>query len=132
VTSHPYLQVLILAIGGVAFLVGAFVASFLLRPRRPNDTKYTTYECGEEPVGSAWFQFPAQFYLIALLFVVFEVEAVYLIPWALKFGDFVHDAAGHNVGTAWFAVVEMAIFLGILLLGWVYALRKGALEWLTD
>jgi NADH-quinone oxidoreductase subunit A len=132
VSSHPYLQVLILALGGVGFVAAALITSWLLRPRRPDDEKQSTYECGEEPVGSAWFQFPAQFYLIALLFVVFEVEAVYLIPWALKLGDFIHYFGAEGLGSAWFAVIEMGVFLAILLLGWVYALRKGALEWITE
>ncbi len=129
---HPYTQILIVALGGI-FLMGAGLGTaFLSRPRRPSGERDTTYECGEAPVGTAWFQFPAQFYLIALLFVVFEIEAVYLIPWALKLSDFVHYPRLAGVGTPWFAIVEMGVFLGILLLGWLYALRKGALEWVTE
>lgn len=131
-TGHPYLQLLIMTVGGILFVAAAMIVSWLLRPNRPSEVKSSTYECGEEPVGSAWFQFPAQFYLIALLFVVFEVEAAFLIPWALKLGDFLHHAAAEGVGSPWFVVVEMAIFLAILILGWVYALRKGALEWITE
>jgi NADH-quinone oxidoreductase subunit A len=130
--THPYIQILILAIGGIVFIGAALVLAFLVRPRKPSAEKETTYECGELPVGSAWFQFPAQFYLIALLFVVFEVEAVYLIPWALKLSHFLHMPVAEGVGSAWFAVVEMGVFLFILLLGWIYALRKGALEWITE
>jgi NADH-quinone oxidoreductase subunit A len=129
---HPYAQILILTLGGIVFIGGALVFGWLIRPRKPGESKETTYECGELPIGSAWFQFPAQFYLIALLFVVFEVEAVYLLPWALKLSGFVHNAQGEGVGSPWFAIVEMSVFLFILLLGWVYALRKGALEWITE
>ncbi len=129
---HPYAQILILAVGGIVFIGGALVFGWLVRPRKPAEPKETTYECGELPIGSAWFQFPAQFYLIALLFVVFEVEAVYLLPWALKLSSFLHNPEGELVGSAWFAIVEMGIFLFVLLLGWVYALRKGALEWITE
>ena len=131
-TGHPYLQLLIMTVGGILFVAAAMIVSWLLRPNRPSEVKSSTYECGEEPVGSAWFQFPAQFYLIALLFVVFEVEAAFLIPWALKLGDFLHHAAAEGVGSPWFVVVEMAIFLAILILGWVYARRKGALEWIPE
>lgn len=131
-TGHPYLQLLIMTIGGILFVAAAMIVSWLLRPRRPNEVKASTYECGEEPIGSAWFRFPAQFYLIALLFVIFEVEVAYLVPWALKLGDFIHQPAAEGVGSPWFGVVEMAIFLSLLILGWVYALRKGALEWVTE
>lgn len=131
-SGHPYVQILILAIGGIVFIGGALVFGWLIRPRRPGAEKESTYECGEVPIGTAWIQFPAQFYLIALLFVVFEVEAVYLIPWALKLDHFLHMPQAELVGTPWFVVVEMAVFLFILLLGWVYALRKGAIEWITE
>jgi NADH:ubiquinone oxidoreductase subunit 3 (subunit A) len=77
-----------------------------------------TYECGEEPDGSAWMRFHPRYYVVALLFVVFDVEAAFLFPWALNI---------ESLGL--FAIVEMSVFLGILFLGWLYAVKKGAIKW---
>lgn len=78
----------------------------------------TTYECGEEPEGPAWLKFHPRYYVVALVFVLFDVEAVFLFAWALVL---------RQLGTI--AIVDMFVFIGILLLGWLYALRKGALRW---
>jgi len=80
--------------------------------------KLDTYECGEEPDGAAWIRFHPRYYLVALVFVVFDVEAAFLLPWALNIRGF-----------GYWALVEMGAFLAILLLGWWYAVRKGALRW---
>ena len=77
-----------------------------------------TYECGEEPDGEAWIRFHPRYYVVALLFVLFDVEAAFLLPWALNL-----DSLGSV------ALIDMGIFLVILLLGWGYALRKGAIKW---
>jgi len=90
----------------------------VLRPKRPGTIKQSTYECGLETVGETWVQFKVQYYLFAIIFVLFDVETVFLYPWAVAYG---------KLGL--FALVEMFIFLGILLVGLVYAWRKGALEW---
>ncbi|MDP2727845.1 MAG: NADH-quinone oxidoreductase subunit A [Dehalococcoidia bacterium] len=112
----------ILAIVGFLFPLGAiitaFVISFFIKVRRPNPRKLTTYECGMEPVGEAWIQFHSRYYLFALLFVVFDVEAVFLYPWAVAY---------RQLGL--FAFVEMTIFVAILVVGYVYAWNKKALEW---
>ncbi|MBX2803555.1 MAG: NADH-quinone oxidoreductase subunit A [Myxococcales bacterium] len=104
----------------LAIPVGSLVAAALLRVRSRVDSpaKYDTYECGEEPDGVAWVRFHPRYYVVALVFVLFDVEAAFLFPWALNIRD---------VGTI--AIVDMAIFLGILLAGWAYAVRKGAIEW---
>lgn len=81
-------------------------------------SKFDTYECGEEPDGPAWIRFHPRYYIVALVFVLFDAEAAFLLPWALNIRE---------VGTL--AIVEMFIFLAILMLGWLYALRKGALKW---
>jgi NADH-quinone oxidoreductase subunit A len=81
-------------------------------------TTFDTYECGEEAEGSAWIRFHPRYYLVALVFVVFDVEAAFLLPWALNLRH----------ASPW-TLVEMAAFLGVLLLGWLYAVRKGALKW---
>src|SRR5499426_813082 len=102
----------------IAFAVVSLGAAWLLRPPRPFAAKLNTYECGAEPIGSAWVQFPVGFYLVALIFIVFDALAVFLFPWALVL---------RSLGPA--AVGIMAIFMGILGLGWLYALREGILEW---
>lgn len=102
----------------VAFAVVSLGAARLLRPRRPFAAKLQSYECGAEPVGDAWVQFPVGFYLVALLFIVFDALAVFLFPWVL---------ALRGLG-AW-GLGAMVVFLGILGLGWLYAYRERILEW---
>lgn len=102
----------------VVFPVVPLIISRLLQPRRATTQKLSTYECGVEPVGRAWVQFKASYFLYALVFVVFDVETVFLYPWAVQF---------RSLGL--FAVIEMMIFIGILLIGLAYAWKKGALEW---
>jgi NADH:ubiquinone oxidoreductase subunit 3 (subunit A) len=87
----------------------------LVAPRKPNPIKQSTYECGMETVGESWVQFKAQYYIFALVFLVFDVETVFLFPWALTL--------------KLFAVLEGILFIGILVTGLVYAWRKGMLEW---
>jgi len=106
------------ALGFVAF---ALVLSRLLRPHKPNAQKEATYECGLEPVGSGWLQFNIRFYVIALVFLVFEIEAVFMFPWAV-----VYDELGL------FGLVEMTVFIGILLVGLAYVWGKGDLEWVKS
>ncbi len=113
-----YLPVVIFLALIVAFGVVSLLAARLLRPARPYASKLDSYECGAEPIGEAWVQFPVGFYLVALIFIVFDALAVFLFPWALSLRD----------GGMW-AVGTMALFLGILLLGWLYAYREGILEW---
>jgi NADH-quinone oxidoreductase subunit A len=92
--------------------------SALLVPRRPDRVKNAPYECGVETIGPTAIQFKNQFYLYALVFVIFDVEAVFLFPWAVTY---------RQLGL--YALIEMGIFIGILLLGYAYAWRKKALEW---
>jgi len=113
-----YLPVFIFAVLIVAFAVVSLVTARLLRPARPGTVKLMNYECGAEPIGSAWIQFPVGFYLVALVFIVFDVLAVFLFPWAL-----VLRTAGLE------AFWVMAVFVAILGLGWLYAYREGVLEW---
>jgi NADH-quinone oxidoreductase subunit A len=120
--SESYFQsygiVLATAIGG-ALLVGvAFLAARIIAPRRPLPEKLTTYECGIDPVGEGWSQTQVRYFLYAFLFVIFDVESVFLFPWAVIFEDLGYTA-----------VVEMAIFIGILGVGLLYAYRKGVLHW---
>ncbi|MEI6970957.1 MAG: NADH-quinone oxidoreductase subunit A [bacterium] len=112
--------IFVLAVVGLAlaFLLGGLGLSFLVAPHRPGRRKNAPYECGESPIGPAWIQFNVGYYLFSLLFLVFDVEAVFLYPWALIIRE---------VGIA--GLVEALIFIVILILGLVYAWRKGALEW---
>ena len=93
-----------------------------IRPRMPNSIKQSIYECGFETLSGTWNRFNFRFYTFALIFVIFDVEVIFLFPWAAQFG-----ALSREFGT--FALVEMAVFIGILLVGWLYAWRKKALEW---
>ena len=93
-----------------------------VRPQKPNPIKQSIYECGFETLSGTWQRFNFRFYTFALIFVIFDVEVVFLFPWAASFG-----ALSLEFGT--FILLEMAVFIGILLVGWLYAWRKGALEW---
>ncbi|KYG78374.1 NADH dehydrogenase [Roseivirga spongicola] len=120
--------ILIFILGALVFgTIMLFVAK-VIRPDRPNYEKLTTYESGEDTVGSAWGQFNLKFYIVALIFLLFEVEIIYLFPWAIIFGD-KEMIEGTDWQWAWFALVEMFIFIFILALGLVYAWRKGYLDW---
>lgn len=109
---------LIFMMMAAAFVGITLVISRLLQPRHPTPGKVATYECGELPVGSSWIQFNIRFYVIALVFIIFDVEIVFLFPWAVVFKEL-----------GLFAFVEMAIFVVILLVGLAYVWRKGDLEW---
>lgn len=107
------------------------VANAILRVRAkaPPPDKLETYECGEEPDGDAWIRFHPRYYLVALVFVVFDVEAAFLLPWALNVRPAAAGAMTAGAITGWAAVAEMVVFVLVLLLGWWYAVRKGALRW---
>ena len=102
----------------VVFVCGGLLFSYLIAPHRPNKLKNSPYECGETPVGQALVPFNVGYYLFALLFLIFDVEAAFLYPWAVVL---------KIVGVA--GLVEIGIFLLVLILGLAYAWRKGALEW---
>ena len=113
-----YLGVVVYLVLVAAFGVVSLAAARLLRPSRPFASKSDTYECGAEPIGEAWVQFPVGFYLVALVFILFDALAVFLFPWAL---------ALRSLGAGGFAV--MAGFLSTVSLGWWYARREGIFEW---
>ena len=113
-----YVAVLIFAALILTFGVVSLAVAWLLRPARPDAVKLDNYECGAEPIGSAWIQFPVGFYLVALIFIVFDVLAVFLFPWAL-----ILRSAGMP---AFWTAARLVAILG---LGWLYAYREGVLEW---
>jgi NADH-quinone oxidoreductase subunit A len=106
---------LVLAIGFVAL---AFGVNWALRPHRPTPGKLTTYESGMQPIGTSWGQTQIRYYVFAFLFVIFDVESVFLFPWALVF-------SGLGVAALW----EMVVFIAVLAVGLLYAFRKGVLKW---
>lgn len=106
----------------IAFLVVSQVASYLFRTHNLYPSKQTPYECGEEIEGSPWVQFNIRFYLVALFFIIFDVETIFILPWAVVFNEMLEV-----IGI--FAFVEMAVFVAILLLGLAYVWSKGDLEW---
>ncbi len=123
-----YQTVLLFLIGGVGFVMVTLLVGRILRPVRPNEEKLTTYESGEDPVNSAWRAFNPRFYIIALIFILFEAELVFLFPWAIVFGDAERHAATDGLWGK-FALIETFIFIGILLVGLIYVWTKGMLDW---
>jgi NADH-quinone oxidoreductase subunit A len=115
---ESYGVVLAVLIVGGGLVAVAFGAARLIAPRRPLPEKLLTYECGIDPVGEGWSQSQVRYYVYGFLFVIFDVEAVFLFPWARIFEDLGYQA-----------VVEMALFIGILGAGLLYAWRKGVLRW---
>jgi NADH-quinone oxidoreductase subunit A len=120
--------VLLYIIGGALFIAVSLFVSRLLRPNRPNSQKLATYESGEDPITSAWAQFNVRFYLIALIFILFEVEVLFLFPWATVFAkkELLEQTGGR---WGWFSVIEAVIFIGVLALGLAYAWVNGHLDW---
>ena len=116
--GNQYAYVAVFALVGIAFLIIALIAAWVLRPSRPSRAKSTPYECGIVPVGDGWNQLNPRYYIFALLFLLFDVEAAFIYPWAVRVG---------SLGL--YAVIEMLIFLAILGFGLAYAWRKGSLKW---
>lgn len=113
-----YLFVLICAVTGVMLVPAGLLAARMIAPHRPGGVKQTPYECGEKTIGSSWVQFNIGYYLFALLFLVFDVEAAFLFPWATIFRE---------LGVI--GLIEVGIFILVLILGLVYVWKKGLLEW---
>ena len=118
-----YFPLLILFVIGAVLSGGFVLLSHFVGKKKPTPEKMTPYECGVDPVGSPHERFSIKFYLIAMLFILFDIEVVFLYPWAKLFNEF--KANGQGV----FIFGEMVVFLGVLGLGLVYVWRRGALEW---
>ena len=116
--ASPYFPVLVLLVIALAMSVGFVLLSQALGPKRYDPVKYGVYECGVDPITPAAVRVSVKFYLLAILFILFDLETTFLYPWAVLF---------RSLG--WFGFIEMAVFVGILLVGLVYAWKKGALEW---
>jgi NADH-quinone oxidoreductase subunit A len=120
---QDYLPIVILL--AVSTILAILVVSLghLFGPRRPTKAKQAPYESGMLPIGPAVRRLPVKFYLIAVLFILFDIEVIFFLPWAVVFNSFVQNGMGL------FIFIEMLVFIGILLVGYVYAWNKGALEW---
>ncbi|QJD77703.1 NADH-quinone oxidoreductase subunit A [Spirosoma rhododendri] len=120
--------ILLFIVAAFAFIAVVLFGARLLRPSRPNVEKNSTYESGEEPVGNANVQFNIRFYIVALVFVLFDVELVFLFPWATVFGQArLIEATDGRWG--WFALTEVVLFVLVLALGLAYVWAKGYLDW---
>ena len=115
---REYFPILLFLLIAIAFAGGTILLSSLIVPRRANRVKMSAYECGVDPVGDARQRFSIKFYLVAVLFILFDIEAVFLYPWAVAF---------RQLGL--YGLIEMILFIAILLVGYVYVLKKRALEW---
>lgn len=113
-----YFPIFIFIIVGVLFAVALPMAGYIFSPKKPNASKLSPYECGFPAKKDARMPFDVRFYLVAILFILFDLETAFLVPWAVSF---------RSIG--WFAVIAMAVFLLFLTIGFVYEWKKGALEW---
>lgn len=113
-----YLPILLLGLIALVFACGSIIVSSLIGHKKPNVDKLIPYECGTIPVGDARGRYPVRYYIVAMLFIVFDIEAAFMYPWAVLFKDL-----------GWFGFMEMTVFMGILLIGLIYVWGKGALEW---
>lgn len=123
-------EVLLYIVTGVLFVLIALLVSRAIRPARPNAEKLSSYESGEEPVGAPWTQFNSRFYTIALVFLLFEVEIVFLFPWSTIFANknLIDETQG---AWGWFALLEMLVFIVVLAIGLAYAWVNGHLNWVN-
>lgn len=113
-----YFPILLFIFITLAFGMVTLLISYLVQPRYPEPEKLTTYECGSEPFSDARMPFPVRYYIFAMLFVIFDIEVIFLYPWAVVF---------KKIGVI--GLIEMMIFIGLFVVAYVYAWRKGALEW---
>ncbi|MBM3813642.1 MAG: NADH-quinone oxidoreductase subunit A [Acidimicrobiia bacterium] len=113
-----YLPIFLFMVIAIAFPAVTLLAARLIRPSSPFQTKLEAYECGIKAADSARGRYTVRFYIIAILFVIFEVETIFLFPWAVRFKQL-----------GWFGVAEVGVFLVILIVGYIWAYKKGALEW---
>ena len=118
-----YATILVFMFFGAAFVIGNIIISRFIQPRNPDPEKLATYECGEEPRGSARIRYNFRFYTVALTFIIFEAEILFMFPWAIVYGD---DVAA---GTGLLTFFKGFLFIAILALGLVYAWAKGDLDW---
>ncbi len=120
-----YLPVLLVFVVAAGFAVGNVFISQFIGQRKQTRTKMMPYECGKDPVGTARERFSVKFYLIAMIFILFDIEVIFLVPWAVVF----KTLSGPAYGLGTLVYVEMMVFVVLLLAGYVYVIKKGALDW---
>ena len=118
-----YLPIAVLFVISIGLAVLMVALGHLLGPKRPTPRKLEPYESGMRPIGPALRRMPVRFYLVAVLFILFDIEVIFFLPWAVTLRSFISNSLGV------FAFVEMLVFIGILLVGYVWVWKKGALEW---
>jgi NADH-quinone oxidoreductase subunit A len=123
----PFTPVLILALLATGLALAILAISHFIGPRRPNPVKDSTYESGLTPIGPGQRRVPVRFYLVATLFILFDIEVVFLFPWAVQFRHLARPVAQGGQGMG--ALLAMGVFITVLFLGYIYVWRKGALEW---
>jgi len=119
-----YFPVFVFVLIGVVFGVAPVITGLVVAPHRPNNEKLSPYECGFEAFEDARMKFDVRYYLISILFILFDLEVAFLVPWATIFKEIVQTDS-----VKWFGFVEMIVFIAILVVGYVYAWAKGALDW---
>jgi NADH-quinone oxidoreductase subunit A len=122
---YDYLPILLMFVVAAGFAVGNVLLSQLVGQRKRTRTKLMPYECGKDPVGSARERFSVKFYLIAMIFILFDIEVIFLVPWAAVFKSLAAQAPAMRL----FVFLEMMIFVGLLLVGYIYVVKKGAFDW---
>src|SRR5690349_25020161 len=122
---YDYVPILLMFVVAGGFAVGNVLLSQLVGQRKRTKTKLMPYECGKDPVGSARERFSVKFYLIAMIFILFDIEVIFLVPWAAVF----KTLAAQGPAMRWFVYLEMMVFIGLLLVGYIYIVKKGAFDW---
>ena len=120
-------KALLFLIGGCIFVAGGMLTASLISPSRPNPEKLTSYECGEDPIGTSWVQFNIRFYVMGLIFLIFDVEILLLFPWALVFSD--SETITNVPFWGIFTFTEAMIFIFVLALGLIYIWVQGDIDW---
>jgi len=122
---YDYLPILLMFIVAAGFAIGNLILSQFVGQRKRTKTKLMPYECGKDPVGSARERFSVKFYLIAMIFILFDIEVIFLVPWAVVFKSLAAQGPAWNT----FVYGEMMVFIGLLLVGYIYVVKKGAFDW---
>ena len=122
---YDYLPIVLMFIVAGGFAVGNVLLSTLVGQRKRTKTKLMPYECGKDPVGSARERFSVKFYLIAMIFILFDIEVIFLVPWAAVYKGLAAQGAAMRT----FVYLEMMIFVGLLFVGYIYVVKKGAFDW---
>lgn len=117
-TPFDYLPIALMFVVAVGFVITTIIFTHILGPNRKSEIKLDTFECGIDSVGNSRIPFSIKYFIIAILFVLFDIEVIFMYPWAVNFKEL-----------GWFGFIEMIIFLGILLAGFLYIVKRGALKW---